>query len=148
MKKLLFSAFLLIQVCTTYAQLENPISWSYKSKRINSNEAVIQIRANIEQGWHVYAINQSKGSILNTSFNFTPSKDFVLNGKIVEPKAVKKYEKALKTDVFYFEDEVTFEQKIKLNKNQAVVKGKVSFMVCNDKSCLPSDEVSFSIPVK
>ncbi len=148
MRSLLVLAFLLIQVCTANAQLENPISWSYKSKRINSKEAVVQIRANIEEGWHVYAVNQPKGSTLNTSFTFNSSKDFVLNGKIIEPKAIKKYEKALKTDVFYFEDEVTFDQKIKLNKNQTVVKGKVSFMVCNDKSCLPTDEVSFSIPVK
>jgi DsbC/DsbD-like thiol-disulfide interchange protein len=51
-------------------------------------------------------------------------------------------------NVSYFEDEVVFQQKIKLNKATTAVKGSVEFMVCNDKSCLPPAEVTFTIPVK
>ena len=51
-------------------------------------------------------------------------------------------------NVSYFGNGVTFQQKIKLNKGATTVKGKVEFMVCNDKQCLPPEEVSFSIPVK
>ena len=43
---------------------------------------------------------------------------------------------------------VVFKQKVKLNKAATVVKGKVEFMVCDDKQCLPPSEVMFSIPVK
>ncbi|MNW21061.1 hypothetical protein D3C71_2217640 [compost metagenome] len=51
-------------------------------------------------------------------------------------------------NVSYFGNQVVFQQKVKLNKATATVKGTVEFMVCNDKQCLPPDEVSFNIPVK
>ena len=51
-------------------------------------------------------------------------------------------------NVSYFEKAVIFQQKIKLNKAATTAKGKVEFMVCNDRQCLPPEEIEFSIPVK
>jgi hypothetical protein len=41
-----------------------------------------------------------------------------------------------------------FQQKVKIPKGSAAVKGKVEFMVCNDRKCLPPDEVAFTVQVK
>ena len=57
-------------------------------------------------------------------------------------------EKVFNMNVPYFTDEVVFQQKIKLNKGATTVKGKVEFMVCDDKKCLPPNEIAFSVPVK
>jgi hypothetical protein len=51
-------------------------------------------------------------------------------------------------NVAYFEKSVIFQQKVKLNRGTTTVKGKVEYMVCNDRQCLPPEEVEFSIPVK
>jgi hypothetical protein len=131
-----------------FAQLENPVSWAYSAKKISSTEAVVYIKATIEDDWHIYSQNIKPGGPNKTTFAFTPSKDFSLVGKTTEPKPITKYEKVFKMDVLYFENEVVFQQKIKLNKGTTVVKGKVEFMVCNDKQCLPPSDVTFSIPVK
>ncbi|MFD0940309.1 protein-disulfide reductase DsbD N-terminal domain-containing protein [Pedobacter boryungensis] len=131
-----------------FAQLENPVSWAYYGKKISSTEAVVYIKATIEDDWHIYSQNIKPGGPNKTIFTFTPSKDFSLSGKTTEPKPISKYEKVFKMDVLYFENEVVFQQKIKLKKGATVVKGKVEFMVCNDKQCLPPNEVTFSIPVK
>ncbi|MFD0940308.1 protein-disulfide reductase DsbD domain-containing protein [Pedobacter boryungensis] len=80
--------------------------------------------------------------------SYVSSKDFELIGKTIEPKPIKKYDKTVKMDLAYFEKEVVFQQKIKLNKATALIKVKIEFMVCNDISCLPADEITLSIPLK
>jgi len=131
-----------------FAQLENPVSWSYGYKKISATEGVILIKATIEDDWHIYSQNVKPGGPNKTILKFTPSKDFTLVGKATEPKPITKYEKVFKMDVPYFENEVVFQQKVKLNKATTTVKGKIEFMVCNDTQCLPPSDVTFSIPVK
>lgn len=150
MKKItLIVAMVVMTAISAFAQLENPVTWQYAAKKTpGKNEATLYIKANIEANWHLYSQNLKPGGPNKTEFSFAPSKDFSLIGKTMEPKPITKYEKVFKMDVSYFEDEVVFTQKIKLNKGATTVKGKVEFMVCDDKQCLPPSEVSFSIPVK
>ena len=147
-KSILILALFIFGATTAFAQLENPVSWSYVAKKTSKNEATIYIKASIDKGWHIYSQNLKPGGPTKTIFTFAPSKDFTLVGKTIEPKAITEYEKVFKMNVSYFEDEVVFQQKIKLNKATTAVKGSVEFMVCNDKSCLPPAEVTFTIPVK
>jgi DsbC/DsbD-like thiol-disulfide interchange protein len=147
-KSILILALFIFGATAAFAQLENPVSWSYVAKKTSKNEATIYIKASIDKGWHIYSQNLKPGGPTKTIFTFAPSKDFTLVGKTIEPKAITEYEKVFKMNVSYFEDEVVFQQKIKLNKATTAVKGSVEFMVCNDKSCLPPAEVSFSVPVK
>ncbi len=149
MKKItLILAMVVMATISAFAQLENPVNWQYAAKKINKNEAVLYIKATIDPNWHLYSQNIKPGGPNKTEFTFVASKDFTLVGKTTEPKPITKYEKVFKMDVSYFEDQVVFQQKIKLNKATTTVKGKVEFMVCDDKQCLPPSEVSFSIPVK
>ena len=147
MKKLILFIFLIGITSSSFAQLEQPISWSYKAVKISKNEAVLQVKANLKEKWHIYSL-AVKGIAAKTSFDFKTSKDYTLLGKMIEPKPIAKYDRILKTNLTYFENEVTFTQKVKLNKTPTTVKGTVAFMVCNDKQCLPTDEIAFSIPVK
>ncbi|TCD02358.1 sugar transporter [Pedobacter frigidisoli] len=130
------------------AQIEKPVTWSYFAKKVSKTEAILYIKATIEDKWHIYSQNVKDGGPVKTTFTFSPSKDFTLVGKTVEPKAITKYESTFKMNVSYFESSVIFQQKIKLNKATTAVKGKVEFMVCNDRQCLPPEEVEFSVPVK
>ncbi|RZL32061.1 MAG: sugar transporter [Pedobacter sp.] len=138
----IFSAF------GAFAQLENPVTWSYVAKKTGKNEATVYLRATMEDGWHIYSQNVKPGGPNKTSFKFTPSKDYTLVGTTAEPKPISKFEKVFNMNVDYFDDRVTFTQKIKLNKGTTTVKGTLNYMVCNDSSCLPPKDVAFSIPVK
>ncbi len=148
MKKIfLLAGILMISACA-FAQIESPVKWSYASKRISNTEAVVFLRATIQDGWHIYSMNVKEGGPIKTSFDFAPSKDYSLDGKPSEPQAVTKYESAFSMNVSYFEKSVTFQQKIKLkNANATEVKGKLEYMTCNDKKCLPPETVDFSIPL-
>jgi DsbC/DsbD-like thiol-disulfide interchange protein len=144
----LILALVLFSTIGAFAQLENPVSWSYGFKKTSKTEAVVFIKANLEDGWHMYSQKTKPGGPTKTVFTFAKSKDYTLVGTAVEPKPISKFEKVFNMNVLYFQDEVVFQQKVKLNKPTAVVKGKVEFGVCDDKSCLPPTEVAFSVPVK
>ncbi|WP_410222033.1 protein-disulfide reductase DsbD N-terminal domain-containing protein [Pedobacter sp.] len=149
MKKItLILTFVLLGTIGAFAQLENPVTWSYMAKKTGKNEATLFIKATVDDGWHLYSQNLKPGGPNKTIFTYSKSADYSLVGKTEEPTPITKFEKVFKMDVSYFEDQVIFKQKVKLNKGTTVVKGKVEYMVCNDHSCLPPAEVSFSIPVK
>ncbi|MFD2285084.1 sugar transporter [Pedobacter petrophilus] len=149
MKKITLAlSLVLFTIAGAFAQIEKPVTWSYAAKKVSKTEAVLYLKATIEDRWHIYSQNVKDGGPVKTTFTFSPSKDFALVGKTVEPKAIVKYEDTFKMNVSYFEKSVIFQQKIKLNKATSTVKGKVEFMVCNDRQCLPPEEIEFSIPVK
>jgi DsbC/DsbD-like thiol-disulfide interchange protein len=149
MKKLtLILTLFLFSAAGAFAQIENPVTWSYGQKKISKTEAIIYLKATIEDGWHIYSQNLKPGGPIKTSFTFAPSKEFVKVGKTVEPKAANKFEKVFNMNVGYFEKQVIFQQKVKLLKPNATVKGKLEYMVCNESKCLPPTEVDFTVQVK
>ena len=131
-----------------FAQLDEPVSWSYVAKKTSATEATVYIKASIEENWHLYSQAVKPGGPNKTIFTFAKSKDYTLVGGTTEPKPISKFEKVFNMNVPYFKDEVVFQQKIKLNKSATTVKGKVEFMVCDDKKCLPPNEIAFSVPIK
>jgi hypothetical protein len=150
MKKLLLVAIVLVLGISTsvYAQIETPVKWSYAAKKISSTEAVVFLKATIDDKWHIYSQNVKDGGPIKTSFKFSPSKEYSLIGQTTEPTPLTKYESAFSMNVSYFEKSVIFQQKIKLKSpNASVVKGQLEYMTCNDKKCLPPEDVDFSIPL-
>ncbi|MFA6276773.1 MAG: protein-disulfide reductase DsbD domain-containing protein [Pedobacter sp.] len=147
MKKFLLLLVFTILNFAAFAQLEKPITWSYIAKKVNKTEAILYLKAKLDNKWHVYSQNV-KSDAMRLKFSYASSKDFTLIGRTIEPNPIKKYDKTVKMDLAYFEKEVVFQQKIKMNKKEAVVKAKVEFMVCNDRSCLPADEITLNILVK
>jgi len=149
MKKLtLILALLFFSGASVFAQIENPVTWSYGQKKISKTEAIIYLKATIESGWHIYSQELKPGGPIKTSFTFAPSKDYVKVGKTIEPKASTKFEKVFNMNVGYFEKQVIFQQKVKLLKPTATVKGKLEYMVCDETKCLPPTEVDFMVQVK
>jgi len=148
MKKVLLAAIIMFMSAGAFAQIEAPVTWSYGAKKISSTEAVVFLRATIQDGWHIYSQTVKDGGPIKTSFTFSPSKEYGLIGKTTEPTPVTKYESSFSMNVSYFEKTVTFQQKIKLKSaNASVVKGKLEYMTCNDKKCLPPEDIDFSIPL-
>jgi DsbC/DsbD-like thiol-disulfide interchange protein len=146
MKKVILSALALIICIGAKAQIEAPVKWAFGAKRVSSTEAVVFLRATIQDGWHIYSQTVKDGGPIKTSFTFTPSKEYGLIGETIEPTPLTKYETSFSMNVSYFEKSVTFQQKIKLKSpNVSVIKGKLEYMTCNDHKCLPPEDVDFSV---
>ncbi|GGH18568.1 hypothetical protein GCM10011418_22300 [Sphingobacterium alkalisoli] len=148
MKRLIIIITALFAFNAAQSQVYDPVKWTFAAKKISKDEAVLFLKATIDNGWNIYSQHIGEGGPVATSFSFTPSGDYQLSGKVLEPTPNKKFEKTFNMQVLYFNKEVVFQQKIKLKKGQTIVKGAVEFMVCNDQQCLPPDEKIFAINIK
>lgn len=147
MKKLLVVLAVLF-AAGAHAQIFTPVKWSYASKKTSPTEATVLIRATIDEGWHIYSQTVKEGGPIKTSFKFPVSKEYTLVGKTIEPTPLTRYEKSFSMNVSFFENSVTFQQKIKLKAGKATVKGKLEYMTCNDQRCLPPEDLDFTVEVK
>ena len=104
--------------------------------------------ANLDNKWHIYAQDAGEGSE-PTSFSFSKNPLVKLDGKVAENgKLEKTYDPNFKSTLKYYSNKVDFVQKITLKSAATtVVKGTVSYMVCDDHKCLPPKEIPFSIKV-
>lgn len=149
MKKITIVAIVLVLFAIqSKAQILQPVRWSYAAKKTSTTEAVVFIKATIDEGWHVYSQFVKDGGPVKTTIDFTPSKAFTLVGKTIEPQPITRMEKVFGMEVGFFEKSVIFQQKIRLKAKQTTVSGKLEYMTCNDQKCLPPDDIEFSIPVK
>ncbi len=147
MKKLLLLLVILLAGRTAFAQIEGHVTWAYAAKKISPTEAVVLLKATIDDTWHIYSAYIKEGGPIKTSFKFIPSKDYVLDGKITEPTPVSKYDKNFGMNLTFFENAVVFQQKIKLKTKKSTIKGSLEYMTCNDQKCLPPETVAFAVNV-
>ena len=149
MKKILFAfVIVLFAASGATAQILQPVKWQFGAKKLNDREAVVFMKATINNGWHIYSQHLEEGGPIPTLFTFEPASSYTLIGKPAEPKPLTKREEVFDMDVAYFENEVVFQQKIKLTQGATAVKGTVEFMACNATQCLPPDEITFTVAVK
>ncbi|CAN5727766.1 hypothetical protein BH11BAC4_BH11BAC4_09970 [soil metagenome] len=142
--------FSILVLCFSFAQaqLDNPVKWNYTAKKIADKTYELHITALIDGNWHVYAQDAGEGPE-PTSFSFTANPLVKLDGKVKEMgKLEKTYDPNFKSVLKYYGKQVDFVQKIKLRSAaNTIVKGTITYMVCNDKKCLPPKEMPFSIKV-
>lgn len=149
MKKFIAVAVFILSTITGFTQILKPVKWSFSSESINEKDAYILLTANIDEGWHVYSQFIEEGGPIPTTFTFNKSADYKLIGKTSEtPKATSAFDNNFGMQISWHERKVVFKQKIRLNKPEAKVNGTLEFMVCNDKQCLPPEELELSLVVK
>lgn len=146
-RKIILHVALLFIFQGVNGQILKPIKWSFAAQKLGNSEALVFIKATIDKGWHIYSQKEVKGGPIATQIAFLKSKEFDMIGKTVEPKPIDKYDQIYKMNVFYFEREVIFQQRIKLKSNSGFVKGRLEYMACDNTRCIPPDEIEFNIPI-
>ena len=151
MKKSFLFLFLICSVVIASAQIASPVNWTFNSKKISDNLYEVQMTANIQTGWHMYAQAQPKDAIaIPTSFQFSNNPLLLLDGKVRETGKMEKFtDKELGVSANQYSKTVVFTQKVKLkSKAKSNVSGNVTYQTCDDKKCLPPKTVSFNIALK
>ena len=144
----LFIAYLLAGT-VAMAQSSKQVSWTYSAKKIADKTYEIHMIATIGGDFHLYAQDAGGDGPIPTTFTFTKSPLFTLDGGVKEKgQVVKKFETAWNHDVRYYEKTVDFVQVVKLKSNiKTSLAGKVEFMVCNDHECLPPADVEIKVNI-
>lgn len=128
----------------TQSQIFEPVKWAFNQKDLGDGVFELQFSATIEEHWHVYSMNLPEESMtLPTVFEYDSLKGVQLDGKVVEPEPITKFDPVNEEELSWFENQVTFTQKIRLTEKEGFVKGAVNFMACDDEKCLAPEWVDF-----
>jgi thiol:disulfide interchange protein len=128
------------------AQILNPVKWSHEVKYNGKNSVTLIFKAKIDKGWHIYSMNPGDGPF-PTSFTFTPSAQYALDGNISEAKPKKEFDEGFQMDVLYFEKEALFTQNIKIKSTKEFkINVLAEFQACSTQ-CVMLDN-TFEINVK
>jgi thiol:disulfide interchange protein DsbD len=149
MRKVLVLFTLLFTGLVTTAQVLDPVQFTTSIEKISESDYYLVIKAEIEEGWHLYAQEVPEdGPIATTIYIKGSDETFQSLGKPSEQKGHTEYDKAFKMDIKYFENTATFKQKIRLLTNDKIdINGEIEYMVCDDKQCLPPTfkDINFSL---
>ena len=120
-----------------FAQPVEPVAWSSSVEQIAQGEYRIVVKANIEQGWHIYDLGPYEGGPMATAFTFEPADYELVGGIEAQGELVRHYDDIYEMEIGYYEGEVVFSQVVK--SSGAKIVAAVEYMACNDENCITSD---------
>jgi thiol:disulfide interchange protein DsbD len=146
----LLAIFFLVASTSVFAQILDPISWSFSKENTGEQEYNLIFTAGIENKWHLYSQKLPEGGPIPTSFQFGESKNYEKIGEVEEISEPEvKFDPSFNMDLTMFSHEAIFKQKIKvLTTEEFTIKGSLEYMCCDDERCLPptEEEFRFSFP--
>lgn len=150
MKKITTLFLMLCLAIAGFAQLQDPVKWSYQVNDLNETESELVFTGKLDNGWHIYSQYTDDNGPLGIAFEFTPSKDYKLIGKVSEsPKPHEEFDNDFNCKVRSFSGKVVFKQKIKrLSDKDFKVSGTFSYQACNNGSCIAPEDRDFNFSVK
>ncbi len=140
----LLKIFILLFSTVAFSQILEPVSWSTDIKEIGDKEYQLLIKADIDEGWHLYSQNVPDGGPIPTTFTFETNENFELVGETVEEVGHTVNDPVFNLKITFFENSTTFTQNIRFVNEPTNIKGEVEFMVCDDQRCLPPTYVELN----
>jgi len=121
----------------SFAQLQEPVKWSFKATRLNDSVAELTFAAKIDPTWHLYSQEVPADGPKPTLFTFDKPTGYQLQGKVKEPKPLQEFDEVFEMNVKFFAMQAVFTQKVKILSNKPVkITGEVEFQACDNKSCI------------
>ncbi len=112
------------------------IKWTVETEKLNKKEFNIILKADIKDGWYLFAQDNPNGGALPLHFDFSDNNGIELIGDVVEGEPIVKYNKSLKVNEHYFAKQAVFTQKVKVTSNYTNMTVKVKGNVIKDQ-CIP-----------
>lgn len=122
----------------------NNVNWSAETLKKDGGGVVVTLHAVIDEGWHLYSQHlESDEGPIPTSFVW--NKDQVSDPVEELTKVHEEYDPNFAMNVKFFEKQAQF--RFSTEDNVSQVTGTISYMVCNDETCLPPVDLEVRIPV-
>ncbi len=148
MKKLnVVLTLVMLLLGSVFAQ-ETPVTWDFKTVKVNDSIAELQFQASIQENWHLYSQTHNNGMEMPIEFNFISANNYSRIGKVTEPNPTVHYDPMFNDTSKYFVNSVTFKQTVKILQNEPfAIKGRISGQACIDGHCVALDK-KFSFDIK
>ncbi|MEP7214111.1 MAG: cytochrome c biogenesis protein CcdA [Acidobacteriota bacterium] len=156
MRNLIFSLlFVFLLPLATFSQ--NPAKWSLDvstgdAKLRQGDKLDAKLKAEIEAGWHLYALDHPPGGPVATTIKVAQGWPYEVNGKIRSPEPQNAADKNFIVDgkpllTKFFTESVEFTIPLRAVENAvgAELRLDVRYQLCNDTFCLPPKTVRASM---
>ena len=144
-------AFLVAALVPAWGQIEDPVTWEFS---LNPSETAgmhdVVFHASVDTCWHIYSqhLDDPNGP-LPTWFSVELPQGAVGQGDVQECEPIVEYDPNFMMDLKYFEEEVYWWQTVDLSgaSPNDSIRGFLSFMVCDERQCLPPEDIPFALAV-
>lgn len=151
MKQLLAVIVMLFAAYTSAwgQMIEDPATWTYEAKKKSANEYELVFHLSLKEGWHIWSLHPGgDGYQVPPGFSFDRVSNVTLKGNVTEKgKATTTVMDGIEGKVTFFSKKVDYIQLVQV-AGKAVIKGKNSYQVCNDRMCLPPKSKEFVFNIK
>lgn len=138
---------LLIAIAVLYGfKAGAQVTWHNSAKQISKNVYEVHITAALQKSWHIYSTTTPDGGPLPSRLIYDGIDKKALGPVQEKGRIQSRFEPVFNVQVKYFEDSVTFIQKVTF-KTQAppLISGAVEYMLCNNRQCMPPAKWTFNI---
>lgn len=124
-----------------FSQDSSAVRFSYDYQRLNDSEIIFNIKAKINSGIKLFALQRSSEDALYSSIQFDSSVKKILKDSIAfKGNEQKVMDPSLQSEVHFFTDSVWWQQKISASLTDSfLLKGKVSYMIQKGADFLPGE---------
>ena len=149
MKKIFLLLSILLSTVVVFGQMvDDPTTWTIKTKKISDDTYEVEAKVTIKPEWHLWS-NKPGGDGMQTPTAITLEKnpDFSLVGGIKESgKKLSKEFKGVDGIAHYYENQATFKQRIKV-KGNTTIKGEYTYQTCDHEKCLAPEYKPFTVKI-
>ncbi len=136
----------LLPAATALAQAPGSVQWS-ASVQPATKEGVllVNVAAQIEKGWHVYAQTQPAGGPTPLRIAVEPGAPYEIAGAITGTAPTKHHDASFDLDTQFYIESFTLKVPVKANAGAPpAVPITVRFQMCSDTTCMPPKTVHLS----
>ena len=132
-------------VLTAQAQMVDPVHFTTALKTNDANATgEIVFTGKIDAGWHVYSTDLGNEGPIEATFHAVKMEGVETVGKLqARGKEIKKFDDMFGMELRYFENAVTFVQKVRFTKPEYTIDCYLEYGACNDQNCIPPTQVEF-----
>lgn len=148
MKRIIFFLIILIGIGAKAAQL-NPIVWDVKVAENTNERALVQFKATVEPGWHLYGLSLPEDGPNATSIRFDLPESVQLVGSLQSSVApIEKFDPIFSLKLSWWDSDVTLTQELLITDGAAHdISGTIYFQACNDQTCIAPQKIPFDVVV-
>ena len=124
---------------------QTPVVWSLERENAQPLKAGssfnMLVKAEIEFGWHLYAINQPPGGPIATEVNLVAASPFLSGGSLETENPIEGFDPNFNLVTEYYDDHTVFRVPVKIaptaKDGRYTLTINVRYQSCNDTLCIP-----------
>lgn len=146
MQKLIHNLLPLLAALMAVTASAQNVSWTSKVEPVDDATCRVVLEASIPKGFHMYDMGPYVGGPNATTITFTVGEGVALEGKVEQLSTPHRYyDELYAMEIGTFEGKARFAQRIRLAEQPSSVKAQLEWMICNDTSCMPPEDLEMEI---